>query len=151
MPTLKKCLRKKVARSARHAPPPNVAEIPQQGTPMACYSDTNAMEHHLYLLTEKRGNMSLFKNRNDILNFALAQGAVMISGLALKKVFDYGYKKIAKENPPRSIRSSRHTAIHIIGWSILTGAVAGVARLLTTDLIKHDLDPHYLEAPEEIP
>ncbi|GAA0894409.1 hypothetical protein GCM10009122_40900 [Fulvivirga kasyanovii] len=94
--------------------------------------------------------MSLFKNKNDILNFALAQGAVMVSGLVLKKAFDYGYKKINKKDPPKSIRSNRHTIAHIVGWSMLTGAVAGIARLLTTDIIKNDIDPHYLEAPEEL-
>ena len=84
-------------------------------------------------------------NRNDVTKTIIAQGVVLLSGFVLKRAFDFGYRKIKHQEPPKTLRSTSHTLTHIVGWSILTGAVAGIVRLVTRDFIYNDIDPHYIE------
>lgn len=71
-----------------------------------------------------------------ILSKVLVYGTVMLSGYAMKKVVDFGYKKIKKEEPPQKIDSARYTMGHIITYTLLSGATAALTRLLIKDYIE---------------
>ncbi|ELR73182.1 hypothetical protein C900_05231 [Fulvivirga imtechensis AK7] len=75
-------------------------------------------------------------NTKKILSKALVYGAVMLSGYAMKKVVDFGYKKIRKEEPPQKISNNRYTMGHIITYTLLSGATAALTRLLIKNYIE---------------
>lgn len=77
-----------------------------------------------------------FIQKRKIKHLLLINGSVIVASMLLKKAFDYGYEKINHRPPPEKLRNNSKSALHVIGWGMLTGAAAGITRIVARDLVE---------------
>jgi hypothetical protein len=78
----------------------------------------------------------------------LAASALGASYL-VNNTLDYGWKKIAKEDPPRDPMASNVSWKKILLWTVLTGVLVSLARLLTEKIVYDGWKKGYGEDPRK--
>lgn len=73
----------------------------------------------------------------EILSKVLVYGTVVLSGVAMKKLLDFGFRKIKHEEPPKSITSERYGVGYVLLYTFLSGSAAAGTRLLMKELVEN--------------
>ncbi|UII24116.1 DUF4235 domain-containing protein [Fulvivirga ligni] len=76
------------------------------------------------------------KRKKQILSNIVFPGIAIASSFALRRLFDYGYQKVRKEDPPKTIRQNSYDTAHVIIWTVATSAIAGLGKLLAEDIVE---------------
>ncbi len=80
-------------------------------------------------------------SKTDIyLRRVLISGAVMLTGLALRKSLEIIYKRASGCNPPKNPYHKDAGWFRAIMWSISTGAVLGAAKTILRPSIRNSID-----------
>lgn len=77
------------------------------------------------------------KSTKKMLSSALVYGTVILSGVAMKKILDFGFRKFKHQEPPKSITSDSYSVGYVLLYTFLSGSAAAGTRLLMKELVEN--------------
>ncbi|UII24760.1 DUF4235 domain-containing protein [Fulvivirga maritima] len=92
-------------------------------------------------MSKKNSNTSVIPaDKQSVLSSVVLPGIAIASSFALKRLFDIGYQKVRKQDPPKTLRHNDHNITHVILWTVATSALAGMVKLMATDIMQKKIE-----------